>query len=134
MQRALGLMAQYLSQRGAQLTAITVRGAVNCLLLQSRYTAHDIDIFGTNLDNRARMLLDEAMQYAVQNSTVPLGTDWFNTETQMWMSQNIQQDLTDRALRQRIVVFSQPGLTPSQHLGNTHLVQKFNVWSPAALK
>ncbi|KAF1985543.1 hypothetical protein K402DRAFT_103628 [Aulographum hederae CBS 113979] len=111
MQQALGLMATYLHRKHAEVTAITVGGAVNCLLLQSRYSTHDVDIFGTNLDNRARMLLDEAMQYAIQHSPVALGTDWFNTETQMWMSPGMQRDLTEEALRQQIVVFRQPGLT-----------------------
>lgn len=109
--QALHLMSQYLHQRHAQLTVVTVGGAVNCLLLQSRDSTHDVDIFGTNLDTHARVLLDEAMHYAIQHSRVPLGTDWFNTETQMWMSPDMQRELTESALHQHTVVFQEPGLT-----------------------
>jgi hypothetical protein len=109
--QALVLTARYLNSRGVQVTAITVGGAVNCLLLRTRQSTHDVDIFGTNLSTPNRILLDEAMQHAIGESSVQLGTDWLNTETQMWMSPTMQRELTEQAIRQNTVVFQQPGLT-----------------------
>lgn len=111
MEGALALMAEYLQGRDANITAITVGGAVNAIFLQTRPTTHDVDIFGSTLDNHARVLLDEAMQHAQQNSAVSLGTDWFNTETQLWMTHDIQENLTNTALERNVVVFQMPGLT-----------------------
>lgn len=111
MERALALMAEYLQGRGANITAITVGGAVNAILLQTRPTTHDVDIFGSTLDNDARVLLDEAMQYAQQHSAVNLGTDWFNTETQIFLTATMQERLTNTALERNVVVFQRPGLT-----------------------
>lgn len=111
LEHALSMMAHYIQQRNTHITAIAIGGAVNTLLLRSRTATHDVDIFGTNLNNQTRFLLDEAMQYAIQQTQQPLGTDWFNTETQMWMSPQIHQDLTQRAIQQNIIVFERPGLT-----------------------
>ena len=111
MEGALALMAEYLQGRDANITAITVGGAVNTILLQTRPTTHDVDIFGSTLDNHARVLLDEAIQYALQHSAVSLGTDWFNTETQMWLEATMQEKLTNTALERNVVVFQMPGLT-----------------------
>lgn len=112
LEQALGLMAQYLQQLKAQITAIVVGGGgdVNILLLRTRPSTHDVDIFGSNLDNSTRYLLDEAMQYALEHATSPLGTDWFNTENQMWLSPSLHRELTDEARRRNVVVFSRPGL------------------------
>ncbi|KAF2498204.1 hypothetical protein BU16DRAFT_615284 [Lophium mytilinum] len=110
LESALSSMAQYLNQKRVHLIAVTVGGAVNCLYLRSRQTTHDVDIFGSNLDTPARILLDQAMQYAIQQFEGRLGTDWFNTENQMWMGPNTQKELTELAMRQGAVVFEEPGL------------------------
>ncbi|RMZ89807.1 hypothetical protein DV736_g2977, partial [Chaetothyriales sp. CBS 134916] len=111
LERALTLMAQYIAERNANITAITVGGAVNTLLIRSRQATHDVDIFGSHLETPTRMLLDSAMQFAMQQTMELLGTDWFNTETQMWMSPQVHRDLTQMAIQQNVVVFRQPGLT-----------------------
>jgi hypothetical protein len=108
---ALSLMGQYLAQRNANITAIAVGGAVNTILLRSRQATHDVDIFGSGLDNNARILLDDAMQYAQRGSRSNLGTDWFNTETTMWMSPGMHRTLTAEAMHQGVVVFRHAGLT-----------------------
>lgn len=110
LENALNTTAQYLSQRGAQLTVIAVGGAVNTIFLRTRNSTHDVDIFGSNLDNRARVLLGGAMQYAIRHSPSPLRTDWLNTENQMWLSPTLHRELTDEAMRRNVVVWSRPGL------------------------
>ncbi len=110
LQTALESMAHFLRHRNAHLTIIAVGGAVNTILLQTRDSTHDVDIFGSNLDNAERMLLDEAMQYAIQRSSSPLGTDWLNTENQMWLSPGLHRELTHEAIQQNTVVFERQGL------------------------
>ncbi|KAL4936908.1 hypothetical protein BDV06DRAFT_83140 [Aspergillus oleicola] len=103
-------MATYLHQRRAQLTVIAVGGAINTLYLRTRSSTHDVDIFGSMLDTPARMLLDEAMQHAMRQVTTALGTDWFNTENQMWLSPDLHRQLTNEAVEQNVVIFHKPGL------------------------
>ncbi|KFG79540.1 hypothetical protein MANI_021888 [Metarhizium anisopliae] len=107
---ALEHVARYISHRGKNIAVIAVGGAVNTLYLQSRSTTHDVDIFGSTFTNQARMLLDEAMQDA-QRLYRGLGTDWLNTETQMWMPGPLHSRLTEAAERQNVRVFDMPGLT-----------------------
>jgi hypothetical protein len=107
---ALQHVARYISQRGQNITVIAVGGAVNTLYLQSRSTTHDVDVFGSTFTNQARMLLDEAMQDA-QRHYRDLGTDWINTETQMWMPGSLHSRLTEAAERQNVKIFNQRGLT-----------------------
>lgn len=110
LENALGLMASYLNRKNAQITVIAVGGAVNTIFLKTRNSTHDVDIFGSNLDNSSRMLLDEALHYAIQQSPSPLGTDWMNTENQMWLSPTLHRELTNEAIRQNVRVFDRAGL------------------------
>ncbi|KAK8138100.1 hypothetical protein PG984_001480 [Apiospora sp. TS-2023a] len=107
---ALACVAQYINQRRSQITVVAVGGAVNTLYLQSRGTTHDIDIFGSDFNNDARIMLDEAMHEA-QERFPALGTDWLNTETQMWMVGPVHGELTRLAKEQNVKIFEQPGLT-----------------------
>ncbi|OJD20947.1 hypothetical protein ACJ73_07715 [Blastomyces percursus] len=104
LENALNAMAEFLSQRNEEITVIAVGGAVNTLFHRSRTSTHDVDIFGSNLNNSSRVLLDEVMQYAIRCSSAPLGTDWFNTENQMWLSPSFHRELTAEAMRQNVVV------------------------------
>lgn len=81
LRRALGHVSDFLIRRGRSLTVLAVGGAVNTLYLQTRMATHDVDMFGTNLGNHSRMLLDEALRYAAQQIHGPLGTHCFNTDT-----------------------------------------------------
>ncbi|KAG5918110.1 hypothetical protein E4U42_006994 [Claviceps africana] len=107
---ALQRVAQYIANCGQHVTVVAVGGAVNTLYLQSRNKTHGVDIFGTTFTNAARMLLDEAMQDA-QRHCRDLGTDWLNTETQMWMPGPLHRRLTEAAERQNVRIFEMPGLT-----------------------
>lgn len=107
---ALQHVAQHIAQHGQNVTVITVGGAVNTLYLRSREMTHDVDIFGSDFTNQARILLDEAMQDA-RRQYRHLGTDWLNTETQMWMPGPLHSRLTTAAQQQDVKVFEMPGLT-----------------------
>ncbi|KAK4149396.1 hypothetical protein C8A00DRAFT_18898 [Chaetomidium leptoderma] len=106
---ALDQVSQYIAQRDRHLSVIAVGGAVNTLYLRSRATTHDVDVFGSDFGNESRMLLDEAMHDAQQH--IPgLGTDWLNTETQMWMPGPMHDELTQMARQQNIHVYRGQGL------------------------
>ncbi|KAL2024332.1 hypothetical protein VTK56DRAFT_8814 [Thermocarpiscus australiensis] len=108
---ALNHVSAYLAQRhGRHISLIAVGGAVNTLLLRSRAATHDVDVFGSDFDNQARMLVDEAMHDAQQHIH-GLGTDWLNTETQLYFTPALEQDLTSGAIKQGRKVYSGPGLT-----------------------
>lgn len=111
MRIALINMANYLSSKGQTLTVIAVGGAVNVLLLRSRQSTHDLDFFGTNLSNTQRVALDEAAHFAEAQTSKPLGAEWFNNQTLMWMSPSLHRQLTEQALQQNEVVFQHGGLT-----------------------
>ena len=108
--RALELMAQYLAQRKEPLTVVTVGGAVNTILLRSRQTTHDIDFFGVHLNNHKLRLLNDAARYAAERCSAPLGTNWFNNETVLFLGQTLHREVTEAAYQQNDVVFQRPGL------------------------
>ncbi|KAK7940757.1 uncharacterized protein PG986_013144 [Apiospora aurea] len=107
---ALAYVAQYIRQRRSRITVVAVGGAVNTLYLRSRGSTQDIDIFGADFNNDARVLLDRAM-HAAQQRFPALGTDWLNTETQMWMPGPLHSELTRVAKVQNVKIFERPGLT-----------------------
>ncbi|KAK1768947.1 hypothetical protein QBC33DRAFT_367200 [Phialemonium atrogriseum] len=107
---ALKHVARYIAQRRQHVTTVAVGGAVNILYLRSRSVTHDIDVFGSDFTNQDRSLLDEAMQDA-RRRFPELGTDWLNTETQMWMTGPMHQELTAGARRQDVRIFDEAGLT-----------------------
>ncbi|KAK3938004.1 hypothetical protein QBC46DRAFT_266257 [Diplogelasinospora grovesii] len=107
---ALNHVSAYVAGRGQHISVIAVGGAVNTLYLRSRAATHDVDIFGSDFNNQARMLLDEAMLDA-QRHYPGLGTDWINTEAQMWMAGPLHHELTAGARQQNVRVFDSAGLT-----------------------
>ena len=107
---ALTTMANYIHQRQQSLTIITVGGAVNTLLLQNRQSTHDVDFFGTNLDNDQRILLDKAAREAERRSAQPLGGEWFNNQTVQWLPPNVHKRVTAEALALNEIVFQRSGL------------------------
>ncbi|OAA59867.1 hypothetical protein SPI_06065 [Niveomyces insectorum RCEF 264] len=106
---ALNHVSRYIANRNQKITVVAVGGAVNTLYLQSRCTTHDVDIFGSDFSNQAQVLLDEAMHDAQQHFP-GLGTDWLNTETQMWMPGPLHRELTADAQKQNIRIFDDAGL------------------------
>lgn len=109
LRQGLGIVSDFIAQRGQHISVIAVGGAVNLLYLKSRATTHDVDIFSSNFGNQARVLLDDAMHEA-QRRLPALGTDWLNTETQMWMRGNMHAELTRAAEEQDVRVFDGVGL------------------------
>lgn len=110
LEAALSQMAYYIDSKGQSMTIITVRGAVNTMLLQNRQSTHDVDFFGTNLNNDQRVLLDEAARYAEENSPTPLGGEWFNSQTMLWLPIDVHRRVTQEALEQDEVLFEERGL------------------------
>lgn len=106
---ALQYVSEYIAHRKQHVSVIAVGGAVNTLYLKSRATTHDVDIFGSDFGNQARILLDSAMEAARQHFPA-LGTDWLNTETQMWMPGHLHEELTLEARQQNVKIFNGAGL------------------------
>jgi len=109
--RALSYVAGFVRSRNQHITLLTVGGVINTVYLKTRQTTHDVDFFGTNLDNEQRQLLDQAAQHAERLCSIPLGGAWLNNETQLHMARDVHKDLTQLALEQRDIVFEEPGLT-----------------------
>ena len=110
LEAALTAMAAYIHARHQTITTITVGGAVNTLLLQSRPSTHDVDFLGTNLTNDQRVLLDEAALHAETQSPTPLGGEWFNNHAILWLPPNVHREVTREALEQHEILFQRPGL------------------------
>ena len=110
LEAALTTMADFIYKQRQNITVITIGGAVNTLLLQNRQSTHDVDFFGTNLNNDQRILLDEAARYAERQSRTPLGGEWFNNQMMLWLSPNVHRKVTQEALEQNEVVFARRGL------------------------
>lgn len=107
---ALTKMANYIDSQRQYITVITVGGAVNTLLLQNRPSTHDVDFLGTNLNNDQRVLLGEAAKYAERRSQKPLGGEWVNNQTMLWLPPDVHRTVTEQALQQNEVVFRRKGL------------------------
>ena len=107
---ALTTMANYIDSHRQDITVITVGGAVNTMLLQTRESTHDVDFFGTNLNNNQRILLNDAAKYAERRSATPLGGEWFNNQTMLWLPPDVHRTVTEEALRQNEVVVEKRGL------------------------
>ena len=110
LEAALTIMANFIHRHGQTIAVIAVGGAVNTLLLQNRQSTHDVDFFGTNLNNNQRILLDEAARYAEQHSPTPLGGEWFNNQNIPWLPPDVHRTVTEQALQQNEVVFHKTGL------------------------
>ena len=126
LEAALTSMADFFDMQRQRITVITVGGAVNTLLLQNRHSTHDVDFFGTNLNNNQRILLDEAAKYAERKSQTPPGGEWFNNRTMLWLPPNVHRKVTQEALDQNEVVFSKRGLKVVAAPWNYALCGKMN--------
>lgn len=109
--KALDYVAQYLHQRGENVTLVAVGGAVNTILLQSRATTHDVDFFCRLLQNPRLETLRSAGRYAVERSSVTLSADWLNNATARMpgVVENIDY-LVRAAVDQNAILFDRPGL------------------------
>ena len=110
LQAALTAMADFIASQRQCITIVIVGGAVNILLIQNRRSTHDVDFFGTNIDGHQRILLDDAARYAERRSQTPLGGEWFDNQTMLWLPPKIHRKVTQEALEQNEVVFERKGL------------------------
>lgn len=111
LQRALAYAANYLRSQGADVLIIAVGGAVNTILLQSRNVTHDVDFFMSPNRPQLARLLDEAARSAEMQSSVPLGGDWLNNSTALYLSKELRIELSEEAIAQNAIVFQRQGLT-----------------------
>lgn len=107
--QGLALMARYLAQRHADVTVVATGDAVDKMLFDERYLSSAIDLFGSHLNTGQRRLLDEAATYAKGHCYQPFRMQWFDSDQKL--SDEIHRHLTQEALYQNVIVFSQPGLT-----------------------
>lgn len=56
-------------------------------------------------------LLEQASRVAEARASLPLGGDWLNNTTSLYISLTLRQELSREAEQQNEVVFQQPGLT-----------------------
>jgi hypothetical protein len=110
--QALSYVAHYLHSRGKNLVLIAVGGAVNTVLLRTRQSTHDVDVFNPAFSASELSILRSAVEYAEEQSPVPLGNKWLNNETGTigGTTQNIPQ-LIEMAREQNDIVFQAQGLT-----------------------
>lgn len=110
--QALAYVAHYLHSQGKNFVLVAVGGAVNTVLLRTRQSTHDVDVFNPAFSASELSIMRAAVDYAKQQSAVPLGDKWLNNETGTigGTTSNIPQ-LIDMSRRQNDVVFRARGLT-----------------------
>ena len=131
LEAALTSMAEFINSHGENITIVIAGGAVNTLLLQDRLFTHDVDFFGTNLNNEQRILLDEAAGYAAagyaeRQSRIPLGGEWYNNQAMLWLPPNVHRRVTQEAFEQNEVIFEKRGLKMVAAPWNYALCGKLN--------
>lgn len=112
LKRALHYVADFINRRENELTLIAVGGAVNTIHLQSREATHDVDFFTANLSYRASAadVVRAAAVDAAARSSVPLGGNWLNNATALFLGREMQKKLRQEAIKQDCVIFQEPGL------------------------
>lgn len=83
----------------------------NTIMLRTRTTTHDVDFFHEDYRSPELNLLNEAGQYAISHSQVPLGSTWLNNTTILHVPIALQTRLAREAVQQNEIVFQEPGLT-----------------------
>lgn len=56
-------------------------------------------------------LLEQASRIAEAKASLPLGGDWLNNTTSLYISRELRQELAQQAVQQNEIVFQAPGLT-----------------------
>ncbi|KAK3307137.1 uncharacterized protein B0T15DRAFT_553551 [Chaetomium strumarium] len=124
--KALGYAAQYISQKGQNVTVVAVGGAVNTVLLQTRNTTYDVDFLCPLLVQPTLGIVRETGKYAVERSSVPLAADWLNNATARMPGVVEHVDaLQEEAVAQNDVLFSRPGLTVVAAPWNYAFIKKY---------
>lgn len=117
---ALNYMSDYIQERGRHITTITVGGAIDTLLLKSRRTTDEVEIFGSDLEPEELLLLRQGASFAVQqlDATTPdkLSNEWFNNYVFGSLDPALHHRLTNEAIMQNEVVFEGQGAEPGLKL------------------
>ncbi|PVH94215.1 hypothetical protein DM02DRAFT_732656 [Periconia macrospinosa] len=106
---ALTNVAHYLNSQRANITVISVGGAVNTIFFETRRATHDVDFYNQQLRASDYNLIKLAMQYA-QSRDTNLQSEWFNNRTILFIPKTQREYLTQQAFTQDEVVFQRPGL------------------------
>lgn len=110
LRRGLSSMATYISQNRRTVSVVAVGGAVNTILLRTRETTHDVDFFHSTTTGSETSLISQAGRYANHENNDSLGDNWFNNTTTLYMTRDLQAQLTREAEAQNEIVFQEPGL------------------------
>ncbi|KAH8592068.1 hypothetical protein B0O99DRAFT_690126 [Bisporella sp. PMI_857] len=108
---ALTSAAEYIRQKGGNFTIITLGGALNVMLLQSRVTSENVNFFAHPVTKEDARLLEAAAQHVAAQCPGQIGSDWLNNRVTNLIPRELRPTLVQRALQQNTVVFQQPGLT-----------------------
>jgi hypothetical protein len=101
----------YIHQQDQELTVIIIGAAINTLLLRNRCMTHNVDFFGTNIDNNQRRSLGHAVSYAERQSPSTLGASWFDNENEVTICDlDVHLKVTHEALAQNEIGFQRTGL------------------------
>jgi hypothetical protein len=111
LEHSLELMAKYKHQQDQELTVIIIGAAINTLLLRNRCMTHNVDFFGTDIDNNQRRSLGHAVSSAERQSTSTLGASWFDNENEVTICDlDVHLKVTHEALAQTEIGFQRTGL------------------------
>lgn len=72
------------------------------------------------------MISDAAARYAERQSQTPLGGEWFNNQTMLWLPPNVHRKVTQEVFEQTEVVFDRRGLKVVAAPWNYALCGKMN--------
>lgn len=110
---ALRDMSAYLAPKQISARVITVGGAVNTVLLQSRQTTNDVDFFSEDGTAQVNLQIHEAAKDANRRRRGALGAAWFNNSTQLYMGRDRARELASAAIQQNEIVYN--GLNSRGH-------------------
>lgn len=90
---------------------MAVGGSINTVILRSRETTHDIDFFAESVTQQQKRALQDAARRVATTFRPRLDGDWLNNSTALFIDPSIRQQLEHDAVRQNVLLFSEPGLT-----------------------
>ncbi|OKL56299.1 hypothetical protein UA08_08551 [Talaromyces atroroseus] len=120
--QALQNVASSLSKKNRDVIITAFGCAVNTVYLQSCLATHDLDFFNDNLATTDLEVPLRAAKEAVKHDK-KLDEHWFNNRTIFFIPKDQRAVLTEQALRQREIMFTEPGLSLDSTLGICLLLQ-----------
>lgn len=101
---ALELVGRYLDEQGVTTTATTIGGAVDTIYLQTRQRTNDVDFFLENGNSAQHNIIHQAARNAARQSQAPLGANWLNNATQLFLTAETRRNLSTAAIAQGTIV------------------------------